>query len=80
MIDFLVEEALIDKYVDVKDDGKGDPIIVKLIEDHFLPHGRLEEAQSWLSAIGDKGLRSEAGKLVKAAMASTSQAAIFRFP
>lgn len=80
MVDFAVEEELIDNYVDAKEGGKGDPIIFQLIENHFLPHGRFEEAQSWLTAIGDKELRSEAGKIIKSAMGSSAQAAVFRFP
>lgn len=80
MIDFLVEEALIDKYVDVKDKGEGEPIIMRLISDHFLPNERFEEAQSWRNALTDKALRTEAGNLIKAAMAGSTQIAIFRHP
>ena len=80
MTDFTIEEALIDKYVDIKDDGKGEPIAVELIKNHFLPQGRFEEARSWRNALTDKALKGEVDKLIKAAATKSKAVAISRIP
>jgi hypothetical protein len=55
---------LIDKYVEIKEIEDGQPLIMKLILDHFLPNNRFEEARSWRNALEDKGLKSEADKAI----------------
>ncbi len=80
MTDFTIEEALIDKYVDIKDEGKGDPLAVELIKNHFLPQGRFEEARSWRNSLADKGLRSEVDKQIKKVAAESKAVSISRVP
>ena len=78
--DFTIEEALIDKYVDIKDEGKGDPLAIELIKNHFLPQGRFEEARSWRNSLADKSLKSEVDKQIKEAAASSKSVSISRVP
>lgn len=79
-MDFEAEEAIIDKYVETKDGGKADPLILQLIEEHFVPQGRFEEAQSWRAAMADKALKTAAGKVIKEALADADVEPVFRHP
>lgn len=80
MTDFTVEEALIDKYVEIKDEGKGEPLAVELIKNHFLPQGRIEEARSWRNALADKALRVELDGLIKTNLSKSKSSSISRVP
>jgi hypothetical protein len=80
LVDFTEEKAIIDKYVDIKDSGAGEDLMLELIENHFIPQNRFEEARSWKSAIKDKGLRSKADELLKSAIKNSRVAPISRIP
>ena len=77
---FKQELDLIDQYVDIKDKGDGEPIIVNLIENHFLPQGRIEEARTWRNAINDKALKESIGEAIKSAIKSHPVSTISRMP
>lgn len=80
MTDFTIEEALIDKYVEIKDVGQGGPIAVELIKNHFMPQGRIEEARSWRNALADKALKAEIDPLIKVQASKSKSSTISRVP
>ena len=79
-MDFVAEEALIDKYVEIKDSGQGEPIIVELITKHFLPFNRFEEARSWRNAILDKELKNQVDAEIKEKLKTGKIVSVSRMP
>lgn len=80
LVDFTDEKAIIDKYVEIKDSGAGEDLMLELIEEHFIPQRRFEEARSWKSAIRDKSLKVKADELLKKALKSSRVVPISRIP
>lgn len=79
-MDFTAELAIIDKYVDIKDVGNGEPLIVELITNYFLPSNRFEEARSWRNALKSKDLKSQMDKEIKEAVKKGTTVSISRMP
>ena len=79
-MDFKAELAIIEKYVEIKDSGEGEPLIVELITKHFLPQDRYEEARSWRNAIKTKTLKSEMDLALKSALKTAKTTPISRMP
>ena len=79
-MDFTDEEAIIDKYVEIKDVANGELLIVKLITKHFLPGNRFEEARSWRNALEDKDLKSQMDREIKEAVKTGITVSISRMP
>ena len=67
-MDFTAELAIIDKYVEIKDVSNGEPLIVELITNYFLPNNRFEESRSWRNALKDKELKAQMDTAIKAAV------------
>ena len=42
-MDFKKELEIIDKYVEIKDSGAGEDLVLDLILNYFIPQGRFEE-------------------------------------
>ena len=79
-MDFTAELAIIDKYVEIKDVGNGEPLIVELITKYFLPGNRFEEARSWRNALKSKDLKSQMDKEIKEAVKNGTTVSISRMP
>jgi len=79
-MDFKEELKIIDKYVEIKEIEDGQPLIMKLILEHFLPNNRFEEARSWRNALEDKRLKSEAEKAIKERLKNGKIVSISRYP
>lgn len=79
-MDFKAELAIIEKYVEIKDSGDGEPLIVELITKHFLPQDRFEEARSWRNAIKTKTLKSEMDLAIKSALKAAKTTPVSRMP
>ena len=79
-MDFTAELAIIDKYVEIKDVGNGEPLIVELITKYFLPGNRFEEARSWRNALKSKDLKSQMDKEIKEAVKKGTTVSISRMP
>lgn len=80
LMDFKAELAIIEKYVEIKDAGDGDPLIIELITKYFLPQNRFEEARSWRNAIETKELKSEIDLVIKSALKSSKTSPVSRMP
>jgi hypothetical protein len=79
-MNFTAELAIIDKYVEIKDVGDGEPLIVELITKHFLPGNRFEEARSWRNALKNKDLKRQMDTEIKEAVKKGITVSISRMP
>lgn len=79
-MNYKEELKIIDKYVEIKEIEDGQPLIMKLILEHFLPNNRFEEARSWRNALEDKKLKSEADKAIKEHLKNGQVVSLSRFP
>lgn len=78
---FEEEEAIVDLFVDIKEDGGGgDHLAARLITEHFLPQARFIEANAWLEVINDSKLQSKLKKQVAESEESTDMPQILRIP
>lgn len=80
MTNFEIEEALIDDYVEQKISVESELIAVRLIKEHFLPQGRLEEARLWKNELTSKTLRAECEQAIAATKGHPASQAVVRIP
>ena len=79
-MNYKKELEIIDKYVEIKDKEDGQPLIMQLIVEHFLPNNRFEEARSWRNALEDKKLKTEADKAIKESIKTGKIISVSRMP
>jgi len=79
-MDSKAELKIIDRYVEIKEIEDGQPLIMKLILEHFLPNNRFEEARSWRNALEDKELKTEADTAIKERLKNGKIVSLSRYP
>ena len=79
-MDFKKELEIIDKYVEIKDSGAGEDLVLDLILNYFIPQGRFEEARSWKSVLVNKEFKHKADEAYKTNIANHKVSSITRIP
>jgi hypothetical protein len=79
-MDFKKELEIIDKYVEIKDSGAGEELVLDLILNYFIPQGRFEEARSWKTVLTNKDLKHKADEAYKTNIANHKVSSITRIP
>jgi hypothetical protein len=79
-MDFVSEKEIIDKYVEIKESGAGEDLILELITNYFIPQNRFEEASSWKNALSDKAMKATAEGALRVALKGSRVYPISRIP
>lgn len=79
-VNFEAEEALIDQYVEQKPNVESEMIATRLIEEFFLPQGRIVEALLWRDSLTSSTLRGRLEEALESSTSTGGNAQISRVP